>query len=321
MPSPETWSVARLAAWCACVVEGSALGGRVQLARSTEKAIRDQFGLLGDGLMHGQRQKLLEAVPTRARRVIEQELFALDESDQIPNLTEARQKIREALRAGPLSLLVDACLTQLIALEDDKAWASSRTLTDEARQAWRTLGEVAVAAAFVLKGASQQERASFASSARKLFDAYLSAADAARARCDAERETSLTSNDDDEGKLLGVAAQTSDISTSMRPSVDRLASSLPSYSVFLLATEVLQGPPLLDDDDVDVAALATDVVGRLEDALGADVVGRALAEAAAAQRRKRSGRVAEAARSVLVDPASCGGKRRRVRRSSAGERS
>ena len=77
----------------------------------------------------------------------------------------------------------------------------------------------------------------------------------------------------------------------------------------------------LDDDDVDVAALATDVVGRLEDALGADFVGRALAEAAAAQRRKRSGRVAEAARSVLVDPASCGGKRRRVRRSSAGERS
>jgi hypothetical protein len=72
----------------------------------------------------------------------------------------------------------------------------------------------------------------------------------------------------------------------------------------------------LDDDDVDVAALATDVVGRLEDALGADVVGRALAEAAAARRRKRSGRVAEAARSVLVDPASCGGKRRRLRRSS-----
>ena len=62
-------------------------------------------------------------------------------------------------------------------------------------------------------------------------------------------------------------------------------------------------------------------VGRLEDALGADVVGRALAEAAAVRRRKRSGRVAEAARSVLVDPASCGGKRRRVRRSSAGERS
>ena len=29
----------------------------------------------------------------------------------------------------------------------------------------------------------------------------------------------------------------------------------------------------LDDDDVDVAARATDVVGRLEDALGADVVG------------------------------------------------
>ena len=171
MPSPETWSVARVAAWCACVVEGSSLGGRVQLARATEKAIRDQFGLLGDGLMHGQRQKLLEAVPKRARRVIEAELRAFDEADQIPNLTEARQSIREALRAGPLSLLVDACLTQLVALEDDKAWAAPRTLTDDARQAWRTLGEVAVTAAFILKGASQQERASFASSARKLLGA------------------------------------------------------------------------------------------------------------------------------------------------------
>ena len=246
MPSPETWSVARVAAWCACVVEGSSLGGKAQLARTTEKAIRDQFGLLGDGLMHGQRQKLLEAVPPRARRVIEAELCAFDEAEKIPNLMEARQSIREALRAGPLSLLIEACLKQLVALEGDKAWAAPRTLTEEARQAWRTIGEVAVAAAFVLKGASQQERASFASPARKLFDAYLSAADAARARCDAERETSLTSNDDDEGKLLGVAAQTSDMTNSMRPSVDRLASALPSFSVFLLATEVLQGPPLLD---------------------------------------------------------------------------
>ena len=68
----------------------------------------------------------------------------------------------------------------------------------------------------------------------------------------------------------------------------------------------------LDDDDVDVAALATDVVGRLEDALGADVVGRALAEAAAARRRKRSGRVAEAAREKVVDPkGAAAGKRRR----------
>ena len=44
----------------------------------------------------------------------------------------------------------------------------------------------------------------------------------------------------------------------MRPSVDRLASALPSFSVFLLATEVLQGPPLLDDDDVDDAKGARD---------------------------------------------------------------
>ena len=133
---------------------------------------------------------------------------------------------------------------QLVALEGDNAWAAPRTLTEEARQAWRTIGEVAVAAAFVLKGASQHERASFASPARKLFDAYLSAADAARARCDAERETSLTSNDDDEGKLLGVAAQTSDISTSMRPSVERLASSLPSYSVFLFSFHLNYYRPL-----------------------------------------------------------------------------
>ena len=118
------------------------------MARTTEKAIRDQFGLLGDGLMHGQRQKLLEAVPQRARRVIEAELRAFDEAEKIPNLTEARQSIREALRAGPLSLLIEACLKQLIALEDDKAWAAPRTMTDEARQAWRTIGEVAVAAAW-----------------------------------------------------------------------------------------------------------------------------------------------------------------------------
>ena len=71
----------------------------------------------------------------------------------------------------------------------------------------------------------------------------------------------------------------------------------------------------LDDDDVDVAALATDVVGRLEDALGADVVGRALAEAAAAQRRKRSGRVAEAAREKVVDPRGAAKRRRGDRRS------
>ena len=76
------------------------------LARTTEKAIRDQFGLLGDGLMHGQRQRLLEAVPNRARRVIEAELCALDDADRVPNLTEARQSIKEALRAGPLSLLI-----------------------------------------------------------------------------------------------------------------------------------------------------------------------------------------------------------------------
>ena len=176
VPSPETWSVARVAAWCACVVEGSSLGGRVALARTTEKAIRDQFGLLGDGLMHGQRQKLLEAVPKRARRVIEAELCALDEAEKIPNLTDARQSIREALRAGPLSLLIEACLTQLVALEGDNAWAAPRTLTEEARQAWRTIGEVAVAAAFVLRGASPEERSQFASPARKLFDAYLSAA-------------------------------------------------------------------------------------------------------------------------------------------------
>ena len=42
----------------------------------------------------------------------------------------------------------------------------------EARKSWRTIGEVAVAAAFVLKGASPEERASFASPARKLFDAH-----------------------------------------------------------------------------------------------------------------------------------------------------
>lgn len=71
----------------------------------------------------------------------------------------------------------------------------------------------------------------------------------------------------------------------------------------------------LDDDDVDVAALATDVVGRLEDALGADVVGRALAEAAAARRRKRSGRVAEAAREKVVDPRGAAKRRRGDRRS------
>ena len=71
----------------------------------------------------------------------------------------------------------------------------------------------------------------------------------------------------------------------------------------------------LDDDDVDVAALATDVVGRLEDALGADVVGRALAEAAAARRRKRSGRVAEAAREKVVDPGGAAKRRRGDRRS------
>ena len=82
MPSPETWSVARVAAWCACVVEGSSLLVGKALARTTEKAIRDQFGLLGDGLMHGQRQKLLEAVPNRARRVIEAELCALDEAEK-----------------------------------------------------------------------------------------------------------------------------------------------------------------------------------------------------------------------------------------------
>ena len=69
----------------------------------------------------------------------------------------------------------------------------------------------------------------------------------------------------------------------------------------------------LDDDDVDVAALATDVVGRLEDALGADVVGRALAEAAAAQRRKRSGRVADAAREKVVDPKGAAARKRRRR--------
>ena len=71
----------------------------------------------------------------------------------------------------------------------------------------------------------------------------------------------------------------------------------------------------LDDDDVDVAALATDVVGRLEDALGADVVGRALAEAAAARRRKRSGRVADAAREKVVDPRGAAKRRRGDRRS------
>ena len=59
----------------------------------------------------------------------------------------------------------------------------------------------------------------------------------------------------------------------------------------------------LDDDDVDVAALATDVVGRLEYARRRRRGrGRALAEAAAARRRKRSGRVAEAARIKVVDP-------------------
>ena len=68
-----------------------------------------------------------------------------------------------------------------------------------------------------------------------------------------------------------------------------------------------------DDDDVDVAALATDVVGRLEDALGADVVGRALAEAAAARRRKRSGRVADAAREKVVDPKGAAARKRRRR--------
>ena len=152
-----------------------------QLARTTEKAIRDQFGLLGDGLMHGQRQKLLEAVPKRARRVIEAELRAFDELKN-PKSNGSAAKYKEALRAGPLSLLVDACLKQLVALEDDKAWAAPRTLTDEARKAWRTIGEVAVAAAFVLKGASPEERSSFASSARKLFDAYLSGGGRRRAR-------------------------------------------------------------------------------------------------------------------------------------------
>ena len=67
----------------------------------------------------------------------------------------------------------------------------------------------------------------------------------------------------------------------------------------------------LDDVDEDVAALATDVVGRLEEALGADVVGRALAEAAAAQRRKKAERAGVRAREAVMDPRGAAKRRRK----------
>lgn len=67
----------------------------------------------------------------------------------------------------------------------------------------------------------------------------------------------------------------------------------------------------LDDVDEDVAALATDVVGRLEEALGADVVGRALAEAAAAQRRKKAERAGARAREAVMDPRGAAKRRRK----------
>ena len=255
MPDPTTWSVSKVAAWCACVVEGSSVGGRCALARATETSIRDHFGILSDGLMND-RGRLLAAVPRRAVRAVEQELRQLDAP--VPKLADARRTLQAALLQGPLAVLVDACVAKVPPLEDSEAWAGTFTMTPGAAEAWRSLGEASVAAAMTLKDASVEDRRTFAQPARKIMDAYLTAADACRARCDRERETSLTTSDA-ETRLLGVAAQTASLVEGAAPALHRLASTLPSFSVFLLAVAILQGPPLSDDDDVDDGKAARDV--------------------------------------------------------------
>ena len=51
--------------------------------------------------------------------------------------------------------------------------------------------------------------------------------------------------------------------------------------------------------------------GALEEALGADVVGRALAEAAAAQRQKKAERAGVRAREAVMDPRGAAKRRRK----------